>query len=72
MDLEQQYQDATIVPPGAVALIVDADGQVQVALPKDDFEMNEAQVALAGLAVRFMNDPEWVAELAAEMRDNAN
>ncbi len=72
MGLEQQYQDAMIVPEGAVALIVGSDGHVQIALPKEDFEMNETQVALAGLAVRFMNDPEWVAELAAEMRENAN
>lgn len=67
-----QHQDPAIVPDGAVALIVDSTGAVQITLPKDDVELNEAQVALVQLAVRFMNDQEWVAELAAEMRDNAN
>lgn len=51
MDLEQQYQDATIVPEGAVALIVDSAGEVPIALLKDDVEFNEAQLALAQLAV---------------------
>ena len=72
MELEQQHQDPAIVPEGAVALIVDSAGEVQITLPRDDVELNEGQVALVQLAVRFMNDPEWVAELAAEMRDNAN
>ena len=72
MDVGQEHQDPATVPEGAVALIVESTGEVQITLPRDDVELSESQVALVQLAVRFMNDPEWVAELAAEMRDSAN
>jgi hypothetical protein len=73
MDIEQSYQDATIVPPDAVALVVRANGEVEISIPSDEeFEWNTTQMALAQLAVRFMNDPEWVQELADELQASAN
>ncbi len=73
IDIEDQYQDATVVPPDAVALIVRVDGSVEMAIPKDeDVDWNDTQMALAQLAIRFMNDPEWVAELAEELQRDAN
>jgi hypothetical protein len=73
MDIEDSYQDATIVPPTAVGLIVRADGEVELAIPKDEEqEWHPSQMALAQLAIRFMNEPEWVQELAEELRASAS
>ncbi|HZG47369.1 MAG TPA: hypothetical protein VEZ41_14050 [Allosphingosinicella sp.] len=73
MDIDGSYQDATIVPPEAVALIVRADGEVELVIPKDE-ELNwhPNQMALAQLAIRFLNDPEWVQELAEELKASAS
>lgn len=73
MQIEDSYQDATVVPPDAVALIVRADGEVELAIPKDErLEWHSAQLALAQLAIRFMNDPEWVRELTEELKASAS
>jgi hypothetical protein len=73
MDIEQSYQDATVVPPDAVGLIVRADGEVELIIPQDEeLDWNSAQMALAQLAIRFMNEPEWVQELAEELQASAN
>jgi hypothetical protein len=73
MDIEESYQDVTIVPPTALALMVRADGEVQLVIPKDEeLEWHPTQVALAQLAIRFLNDPEWVQELAEELKASAS
>lgn len=71
--MEGSYQDATTVPPEAVALIVRADGEVELVIPKDEeLEWHPNQMALAQLAIRFMNDPEWVQELTEELKAAAS
>ena len=73
MNIEDCYQDATVVPPNAVALIVRADGELELAIPKDEEqEWHPSQMALAQLAIRFMNEPEWVQELAEELKASAS
>ncbi len=72
MDIEEGCQDATVVPPAAVALIVRTDGEVELAIPKDEeLAWHPSQVALAQLAIRFTNDPEWVQELTEELKGSA-
>jgi hypothetical protein len=73
MDIEQSHQDATVVSPDAVGLIVGANGEVELVIPQDEeLEWNPAQIALAQLAIRFVNEPEWVRELAEELQASAN
>lgn len=73
MDIDDSYQDATIVPPEAVALMVRADGEVELVIPKDEeLEWHPNQMALAQFAIRFLNDPEWVQELAEELKASAS
>ena len=59
---------ATILPPDAMALVMLEDGEVQLCVPKwpDDYLIPDRQQALTMLAIKFMNEPEWVAELAEE------
>ena len=57
MNIEDSYQDVTVVPPSAVALIVREDGEMELAIPKDeDAEWHPSQMALAQLAMKFLND----------------
>jgi hypothetical protein len=73
MKIEDSYQDATVVPLDAVALIVRADGTAELGIPKDEeLEWHATQMALAQLAIRFMNDPEWVQELTEELKASAS
>lgn len=73
MDIDKSYQDATVVLPSAVALMVGADGDVELVIPKDEeLEWHPTQVALAQLAIRFLNDPEWVQALSEELKASAS
>ncbi len=73
MNIEKSYQDATVVPADAVALMVRADGEVELVIPKDEeLEWHPTQMALAQLAIRFLNDPEWVQDLIEELKASAS
>ena len=73
MNVEDSYQDVTVVPPTAVALIVREDGEMELAIPKDeDVDWHPTQMALAQLAIKFLNDPEWVQQLTDDLKASAS
>ena len=72
-DIEESYQVATIVPPTAVALMVRADGEVELAIPKnEESEWHSGSSGYGAVAIRFLNDPDRVQELADELNSSAN
>lgn len=72
LDIEDSDQDATVVPPTAVALVIRDHGEVELAIPRDEeLEWHPAQMVLAQLAIRFIRDPEWVQRLTDEPKASA-
>lgn len=69
--IEHPYsEDVTIVPPDCMAVIVARDGETQFCVPKGEGSdlMPEPWLALTEVAMRFMGDPEWVAEMIDEFK----
>jgi hypothetical protein len=64
--------EATILPPNAIAFIVDTEGETQLVVPKDIKEFHPTQLAASMLAIKLMKEPEWCHELAEEFKSHGN
>ena len=63
----------TVLQPDDIAIIVKADGQPVLAVPKfgDHEDVPEHVLALTAMFIRWQREPEWVDELAQWFKEQA-
>jgi hypothetical protein len=67
---DEPYSDqGMFLPDGSIAVIVDAAEEVGILVPKKLAEpVSELRQALTMAAIKLMQDPAWVEDMAAEFR----
>jgi hypothetical protein len=70
--MDDAYTDTgTLLPPDSFAIVIARDGECQLCVPKmgDDELMPEPWLAATMAGIKFMRDPQWVADLVEEFSE---